>query len=670
MARHFGENTEGSFTVVYRVPHHLSVRTIDVLDLRLALAARSVRTGRSTKLMSAPGILYANINTSLDLQEAATYTGALRRALTAQRFPVTYVTGEPAIQHDVVPILASDLRRGEIIAVPVALILLIVVLGFSAAVITPLIIAACTSMAALAIVYVVAHEMLIALYVPNLVLFIGLGLAVDYSLLIVHRFKEELGANNRGVDDAIVRTMSTAGRTVLFSGLAVAIGLSVMLVIPVPFVRSLGIAGCLVPLIAIVLTLTLQPTLLSLLGRRGIHGLSLRRFGTARDLEHGLWSRIAQIITRRPVAVVAGSTAALLAAVIPIAWLQLTPGSITAIPQDTGSARGLALLSDRAGAGAITPLEVVFDAGAPGRARTPAVSAATLRLARELVKDPEVYIVEIGSKPPYIDTSGQYGHIVVIGRHDFGDIASRQLVSDLRLRFVPDAHFPSSTRVLVGGAPAEGVDFLARVYGVFPWIILIVLVLSYLVMLRAFRSLLLPLMAIFLDSISIAATYGLLVVIFRFGVGADVLGLDRVSQIEGWVPVFLFAVLFGLSMDYEFFLVRRMREAWDRGFDAAGAVIEGLARTGRIVSVAALIMVGALSGLVAGRVVDLQELGVGLALGVLIDATVVRGLLLPGLMTLLGPWSWWLPQPVANLARIESSPIGDRHGESTRRVPR
>ena len=175
--------------------------------------------------------------------------------------------------------------------------------------------------------------------------------------------------------------MSTAGRTVLFSGFAVAIGLSVMLIIPVPFVRSLGIVGCLVPLISIVLTLTLQPTLLSLLGRRGVHGLSLRRFGKARDPEHRLWSRIAHNVTCRPVVVVGGSTAALLAAIIPIAWLQLTPGSIAAIPQNMGSARGLSLLSDRGGAGAITPVEVVFDAGVPGKARAPAVSAATFRLA-------------------------------------------------------------------------------------------------------------------------------------------------------------------------------------------------------------------------------------------------------------------------------------------------
>lgn len=664
LARHFGENPEGSFTVVYRV-RHPSALTIRTLDKHLVLAARSVRTGRATKFSSAPGILYANVNTSLDLQKAASYTDALRHALENRAFPIAYVTGEPAIQHDVIPILASDLRRGEIIAVPVALLLLVVVLELSAAVVTPLAIAVCTSAAALAILYAIAREILIALYVPNLVLFIGLGLAVDYSLLIVHRFKEELGTEDRSVDDAIVRTMATAGRTVLYSGLAVAIGLSAMLIVPVPFVRSLGIAGCLVPLVSIVATLTLQPTLLSLLGRRGVRGMRLRRFGKARVVERGFWTRIAHAVARRPVVVLGGSTAALLAAVVPIAWLQLTPGSISAIPGYAASARGLALLRDRVGSGVITPIEVVFDTGAPGTARTPALTAATLRLARELVSDPEVYIVEIGSKAPYIDPSGRYGQVVVIGRQDFGDIASRQLVSDLRLRFIPAARFPSSTRVFVGGAPAEGVDFVARVYGVFPWIILIVLVLAYFVMLRAFRSLLLPLMAILLDAISIAATYGLLVVIFRFGIGADVLGLYRVSQIEAWVPVFLFAVLFGLSMDYEFFLVRRMREARDHGLDTRGAVTEGLARTGRIVTAAALIMVGALSGLVAGRVVDLQELGVGLALGVLIDATVVRGLLMPSLMTMLGPWSWWLPEPFAHLARHR----GLAHRQPRRRGP-
>jgi RND superfamily putative drug exporter len=186
---------------------------------------------------------------------------------------------------------------------------------------------------------------------------------------------------------------------------------------------------------------------------------------------------------------------------------------------------------------------------------------------------------------------------------------------------------------------------------------LIVLLLAYLVLLRAFRSLILALMAVLLNLLSVAATYGLLVVVFRFGVGADTLGLYRVSQIEGWVPVFLFAMLFGLSMDYEVFFVSRMRESRDSGSSTNTAIIEGMTHTGRVVSAAALVMIGALLGLILGRVAGLQELGVGLALGVLVDATVVRGLLMPSLMSIVGKWNWWLPQPLARILRVRTSPL-------------
>jgi RND superfamily putative drug exporter len=195
---------------------------------------------------------------------------------------------------------------------------------------------------------------------------------------------------------------------------------------------------------------------------------------------------------------------------------------------------------------------------------------------------------------------------------------------------------------------------------------LLVLLLAYLVLLRAFRSILLALMAVLLNVLSIASTYGLLVVVFRFGVGANTIGLYSVSQIEGWVPVFLFAMLFGLSMDYEVFFVSRMREAWDHGADTKDAIIDGMNHTGRVVSAAAVIMVGALLGLILGRVAGLQELGVGLALGVLVDATIVRGLLMPSLMTLLGTWNWWLPESVARVLRVKASPLALEDERGTR----
>jgi len=659
LTQHFGENIEGTFTVVFHVANP-SVPTLHAMDKRFATAARAVPTGHVMALRPVEGILYGNVGTSLDLQQAASYTGALRHALKDSGLPTAYVTGAPALQYDIQPILEADLRRGEAIAVLAALVLLSIVLGPSVALLIPLAVAASTTTAALAIIFALAHEFLMVLYVPNLVQLIGLGLAVDYSLLIVHRFRQELVNRERTVDDAIVATMASAGRTVLFSGIAVAIGLSVVLVIPVPFVRSLGFAGLVVPLVSVVAALTLQPSLLSLLGRRGMWRARLSRSGAKRDGERGLWPRLARVVMRRPLVVLVGSFAVLVAAAVPTVWLQLTPGSVVAIPQDIQSARALALLRDRIGPGVITPIEVVLDAGAPGRATAPAISAATLRLAHELLGDPEVFVVAIGSRVPYVDSSDQYRQMIVIGRHDFGQEATQRLVHQIRSRFLPAARFPSALRVYVGGAPAQGADFLTRVYGAFPWIVLLVLALAYLVLLRAFRSLLLPLMAVLLDAISVAAAYGLLVVIFRFGVGADVLGLYRVSQIEGWVPIFMFAMLFGLSMDYEVFFVTRMRESWDNCGDNSRAVTDGLTHTGRVVSAAALVMVGALSGLVAGHVAGLQELGAGLALGVLLDATIVRGLLMPSLMALLGSWNWWLPVPIARLAGVEVSPLAGR----------
>jgi len=687
LQRHFGERADGTFTVVF-VVRKPSQRALGALQRRLADAARAVPQGHATALRSGEGIVYGEVATTLDLQHAKGWTVALRRALRKPGAPVSYVTGEPAIQHDLDPILSADLRRGETIALPIALLVLIAVLGLSAAVLIPFVFAACTITATLAALYLIAHAVTISSYAPNLVELIGLGLAIDYSLLVVHRFREELargapptaaspstaaspptGASisdsphpfeTVGVEDAVVRTMQTAGRAIVFSGVAVAIGLAVVLIMPVPFMRSLGVAGFLVPLVSIAAALTLQPVLLSLFGRRGMRTVGVRALRPrASAAESDLWARLAGAIMRRPVAVLLAGTAVLLAAAAPVIFLALTPGSISAIPQSTESARGLALLDQRVGAGAVTPIEVVVDTGVAGGARTAAVRAASERLVEGISRDPEAYITATGETAPYVDSSGRYRRVFVVGRHEYGDPAMQSLVRRLRDRLVPAARFPAAARVYVGGAPAQGVDFLARVYSLFPWIVLTVLALTYVVLLRAFRSLLLPLKAVLLNLLTVLASYGLLVVIFRFGVGADLLGLYRIEQVEGWIPVFLFAMLFGLSMDYEVFLVTRMRESWEEHHDNQRAVVEGLRRTGPIITAAAAIMVAAFSGFLAGHVAGLQELGAGLALAVALDATIVRMLLVPSLMAVLGSWNWWLPKPIARLARIETSAEAD-----------
>jgi RND superfamily putative drug exporter len=665
LADHFGENIEGSFTVILHQTKPNSAELV-ILNREFVAATRSVPTGHASKLTLTEGILYGTVTSSLNLARASSFTNPLRQALSDAGLHGTLVTGAPALQHDITPVLTTDLHHGELLAVLVALLVLILVLGLSWATLIPLIVAGCTMAGALAIIYALAHHFLMVLYIPNLVELIGLGLAVDYSLLIVHRYKEELADQSRSPIDAVVATMRSAGRTVLISGLAVTLGLSTLFLIPVPFVRSLGFAGLVVPLVSMLSALSLQPVLLSLLGKRGVATFALP-LGTGRPgARPGVWARLAMEVTRRPGVIALAATALLVVAASSIFWFQLTPGSLSAIPQNSPAARGLATLRTRGGPGVLTPTQIVIDANSKGRALDPAVSAATQRLAIALTKDPEVFVVSTGTVAPYVDASQRYRQIVVIGRHDFGDETSQQLVQRIREHDVTSAHFPHGVSVSVGGAPAQGVDFLHRVYGNVMWIMLIVLLLAYLVLLRAFRSVLLALTAVVLNLLSIASTYGLLVVVFRFGVGADTFGLYRVSQIEGWVPVFLFAMLFGLSMDYEVFFVSRMREAWDHGSDTKGAIIDGMNHTGRVVSAAAVIMVGALLGLILGRVAGLQELGTGLALGVLVDATVVRGLLMPSLMTLLGKWNWWLPPSVARLIFVKASPLALEEGRGAR----
>lgn len=668
LSKHFGENIEGTFTVVLAAPHP-SKATVATFDRRLAVAARAVPTGHASALQRGDNILYGDVGSSLGLQRAASYTDALRGALAAQRLPKAYVTGAPALQEDITPVLSADLHRGEVMAVAFSFVLLVLALGLSAAVVLPFLMALCTTAGALAIVYGLAHHFLMVLYIPNLVQLIGLGLAVDYSLLIVHRFRQEAADPGRSPQDAVAATMATAGRTVVISGVTVAIGLSVLLIIPVPFIRSLGVAGCLVPIMSVLAALTLQPALLSLLGGKRERGLAQGSASYGRSAREALWARLARLVMRRPVAVLAASSVFLAACALPVVWLRLTPASDAAIPQSMPSAKGIDLLRSDAGPGVFTPLEVVVDSGKAGGALTPTMDAATLRLAHELLSQPDVFVVAIGTRPPYVDTSARYRQTVVVERDDFGGEASQQLVRATQSRLIAEARFPRGSHVYLGGAPAQGTDFLDRVYDMFPWLVLAAAGISYTVLARAFRSVLLPLMAIALDAVSVAASYGLMVVLFRFGAGTSVLGLYHVSQIEGWVPVFLFAMLFGLSMDYEVFFVTRMRECWDGGADNREAVTQGLARTGRVVSVAAVIMVGALSGLVAGHVAGLQELGAGLALGVLLDATVVRGLLMPSLMALAGRWNWWLPAPVARALRVAASPPGHPEGEAADDVP-
>ncbi len=641
LAQRFGDQADGQYLVIF---HGAARGKRAQVVAATRVAAETVPSGHAGPLLQLrPDVFYATITSTLSLSRAKSATPRLLELL-RRRSPVpVFLSGQAAIQHDLDPIFQRDLRRGELeIAVPAALLVLLAVLGISLITVLPLIFAGASIAGTLGLVFIAAHVFSIATYVTNLVELIGLALAVDYSLLVVYRFREEL---DRETDEvvALERTMRSAGRAVLFSGLTVAIGLALLLFIPVPLVRSLGFGGFLIPLVSLAASVTLLPALLSIFGRKGaarVPGIRLR--GPQRIS----WRRLAFSIMRRPRSYLACATVLLVVLAAPSLLLHLTPGSAKGVPRSPQAIQGFDLLSRSLGPGALWPTQIVVES-------TPSTSvrAATARLTANLRSDPEVERVT----PPLADSSGAVEEVVVIGRHEYGDAAAQSFVRRLRRTLIPASGFPAGARVLVGGGPAQGVDFLRRSYAYFPWLVLAVLLLTYVLLLRAFRSLILPLKAVALNVLSVAASYGVLVLFFRFGLGRDLFGLYQFGQIEGWIPIFLFAILFGLSMDYEVFLVSRMREAWDAGASNMEAVAEGLERTGRIVTAAALIMVAAFSGFVTGHIAGLQEFGIGLAAAILFDATVIRCLLVPALMATIGRYNWWLPANVARIVRVEPS---------------
>jgi RND superfamily putative drug exporter len=304
----------------------------------------------------------------------------------------------------------------------------------------------------------------------------------------------------------------------------------------------------------------------------------------------------------------------------------------------------------------LAPTVIVGDTGRPGGVDTAGVRAAIGDLMTRLRADQEVASVTFDDTRQHVDPTGRYFNVEVVGKSEYGSLPALDFVDRLRDNVIPAAGFPQDVHVYAGGGPPGGVDFLDLTYGAFPWLVLGVLLLTYVLLLRAFRSLLLPLKAILLNLLSIAAAYGVLVMFFKWG-GAGAFGLISFDQIEGWIPVFIFAMVFGLSMDYEVFLVSRMREEWDAGRPNDEAVAVGLAKTGRIVTAAGLVMVAAFMGFVAGSIVGLQQFGFGLAVAILLDVTLVRALLVPSAMELFGRWNWWLPSGVARVFRVKPSPL-------------
>jgi RND superfamily putative drug exporter len=655
---HFGQRPEGSFTLVARGAPGSARRLVPQVRDAGERAAGALETGRLASVQAvSDSVVSASIVSNLQPADAKSFTDDMRDAAGEVAGARLYLTGQSAIEYDLQPVQDEDLKVGEFyIAIPIALLILVFVFG-TLAFLVPFMLTAFAIPVTLGVVWIFANFMTLSTYLTNMVMLIGLGIAIDYTLLVLYRYREERRAGAEK-EEAILRTMQTAGRAVVFSGTAVAIGLALMLAMPLPFMRGFGLAGLLIPVVSVAAALTILPVLLYWLADRldRVRLVPRRVVDRREDEQRNFWVRLSRWIMQRPLVFAAGASALLIALAVPVTAIDVGPGSNKGIPQDLEAVRGLNVLSAAVGEGAISPSEIVVDTGRPGGVSSPEIEAAVNRLVAGLKADPEVAGVVARDAPDFSDKTGRYLHVQAWGRHEYGLPQAQEFVDRLRDEIVPAARFPHGAEVLAGGGPPFGVDFLDMTYGAFPWLVIAVLLLTYVLLVRAFRSLLLPLKAIVMNLLAIGAAYGLLVAVFKWGLG-EPFGLTQFDQIEGWIPVFLFAMLFGLSMDYEVFLVSRMREEWDNTRDNVTAVSLGLARTGRIVTAAGLIMFAAFMGFVAGSIVGLQQFGFGLAAAILIDVTIIRALLVPSLMKVFGRWNWWLPERVARLVRVPASPL-------------
>jgi RND superfamily putative drug exporter len=503
-----------------------------------------------------------------------------------------------------------------------ALVVLAFVFG-SLLALVPLLVAAVSILTTFLIVLGLTTVADVSFIVQFLVALIGLGVAIDYSLLLITRWREERAHGHRG-DEAVHRAMASAGRAVLFSGVTVAIGLVALVVLPVPFLRSVGLGGMLVPVVSTLVTLTLLPVLLSTVGPR-VDWPVLRKEKSASRAWRA-WT--AGVIRLRWLAV---ATALLILGALAIAatGIQLGDAQSTALAR---SARPTAAagLSDLTGAGiptgVLTPIEVLLPAGRPS---------------------PDTVDGTYAAVPGPVSPRTGVRLVVVLPTDEASTDAGKATITRVRdsVRDVPGAE--------VGGNGVLAMDAEDALYGPFPWLLALIGLITLILLARAFRSVLLAVKAVLLNLLSLAATYGVLVVVWQDGHGSQAIwGVPATGAVTFWVPMMGFAFLYGLSMDYEVFILARMREEYDRTGDNRTAIVEGLGRTGRLVTSAALILFLAFVSLATAPATDVKILATGLGAGILLDATVVRSLLVPATVSLFGRWNWWLPAWAARLLRV------------------
>ena|SRR5579864_1472537 len=525
-----------------------------------------------------------------------------------------------------------------------ALIILFFVFGTLPAVLMPIAIAIAAILNTFSLVWALTYITNVSIIVQFLIALVGLGVAIDYALLMIFRFRDEL-RDGEDVETAIVEMMTHAGRSVIVSGSTVAVGLLSMVFLPLPFIRSIGLGGLLIPAVSVLAAITLLPALLSVLGAR-INSLRLlpKRLVDQGHPEDGPWGRWARFVTRRPIPVALAGFA--IVGVLVFYGVQLNPSEAQAkdLPGSGDAIVGRDVLTAAGiSPGVIKPFDVLVEHGA-----NPAPIAAKLRSTPGI--DGAVAPTSAGWRRgndsiveafPAIDGSSKHIQSLVTRVH-------REL---------------NGTEATLGGiAPADR-DFVHAVYGNFPYVLGFVVLLTVILLMRAFKSVVLPIKAAVLNLISLTAAFGIIVFIFQDGHGSKAIwNVSATHSIIPWIPLMIFAFLFGLSMDYEVFMLTRMREAYDETKDTVQAISLGLARTGKLVTSAAAILMFAFFVLSESPGVDIKQFGIGLAAGIIFDATVIRALLVPALMRLMGSWNWWLPTSFARVLRVSR---GEQYEEIT-----
>ncbi len=562
----------------------------------------------------------------------------LRPSLEAKGDLRTDVAGTWAVYGDVNTTVAEDLARAESISLPIVLLLSLIIFGSAVAALMPVLVGATAVVGALAVVRLITGVTEVSVFSINVITLLGMGLAIDYALFIISRFREEL-AKLPGDPDAsakaIAITLQTAGRTVLFSGLTVAAAMASLLVFPQNFLRSLGYGGMAAVVVAMVAALTLLPATLRLLGHRIDKGrlpraLTGRRRRKAVS-DNGAWARLAQSVMRRPLTYLVVIVFGLLALASP--FLGVSWGSVDyrVLPADSPAHVAAAKLNTEFGSEKSSASLLVSDAS----------SAEVATVVSDLEAIEGILAVQPVAVEGEGEGEGEHTLLRVVWEGNSQSEFSQQMIADVRAIDLPDG--PS---MLVGGTSADTVDLLASVGAHLPWMGLIVVGVMLILLFLAFGSVVLPVKAILMNALSISASFGVVTWIFAQGHLEGLLGFTSTGYLDATQPILMLAILFGLSMDYEVFLLSRVREQWDRTHDNTLSVATGVQQTGRIITSAALLLAVVIGAFGTSGIVFMKMIGIGMLVALLIDATVVRAMLVPATMKLLGDWNWWAPEPM------------------------